>query len=111
MEAIRIHAKKEHSEVLPIMREDVQNALKEPRITMPYYTKYEWVTVMGMRVQQLKEGAKPLISLDGLVTSSPQFEYRVAEQEIVEQKLPFIIQRQVNNTSEYWSCSELSVIW
>ena len=47
-----------------------------------------------------------------MLTSDPQFVWKLAEKEIHEQKLPFIIHRRLpSGVSEYWSTTELSVIW
>ncbi len=87
-------------------------SFKNPRITMPYFTKYEYTTLMGTRAQQLADGAKPLISLDGILTSSPRFVWDVADREIKEKKLPFIVHRRFpTGASEYWSATELNIIW
>jgi DNA-directed RNA polymerase subunit K/omega len=64
------------------------------------------------RAQQIAEGAKPLVSLDGMFTSHPEFCWKVAEKEVFEKKLPFIIHRRMpDGVSEYWSAQELSVMW
>jgi hypothetical protein len=40
------------------------------------------------------------------------FVWKVAEKEIHEKRLPFIIHRRLpDGRSEYWSAMELSVIW
>jgi DNA-directed RNA polymerase subunit K/omega len=112
MEQVRINSKILHPEVQSITRESVQEALKQEKVTLPYYTKYEQVTLIGTRAQQLAEGAKPLVSLDGMLTSDPRFVWNVAEKEVFEQKLPFIIHRRLpNGRSEYWSAQELSILW
>lgn len=113
MESVRFESRVLHPEVLPVTREAVKENLEgNTRITLPYFTKYEWTALVGTRAQQLAEGAKPLISLDGVVTSSPQFVWQVAEREILERKLPYIIHRQfANGISEYWSVTELSKVW
>jgi hypothetical protein len=47
-----------------------------------------------------------------LRTDDPQFIWKLAKKEILEQKLPFIIHRRLpNGQSEYWSTMELSIIW
>jgi hypothetical protein len=47
-----------------------------------------------------------------MFTSDPLFVWKVAEKEIYEKKLPFIIHRRLpDGHSEYWSAMELSVIW
>jgi len=112
MEQVRFDSKVLHPEVEPVTREDVQEALKVAKTTLPHFTKYEYVTLIGMRAQQLAEGAKPLVSIDGLLTSDPKFVWNVAEKEIFERKLPFIIHRRLpDGTSEYWNTQELSVMW
>jgi DNA-directed RNA polymerase subunit K/omega len=102
----------EHPEVNPVFREDVARQVKEPRITTAYYTKYEYTALLAMRAQQIAEGAKPLVTLDGLKTSDPMFVWNVAKREIEQQVLPFIVRRQLpGGTSEFWSVSELEMNW
>jgi DNA-directed RNA polymerase I, II, and III subunit RPABC2 len=112
MEELRQSSKLLHPEVISVTRDDVIESQKTQRTTMPYYSKYEYTTLLGTRAQQLAEGAKPLSSLEGMVTSDPRFVWNLAQKEILEQKLPFIIHRRLpNGVSEYWSAMELSVIW
>ncbi len=102
----------EHSEVNPVFREEVVERRKEPRKTFGYYTKYEYTALLAMRAQQIAEGAKPLVSLEGLKTSDPMFVWNVAKREIEQQKLPFIVRRQLpDGASEFWSVSELEMNW
>jgi DNA-directed RNA polymerase I, II, and III subunit RPABC2 len=112
MEKLRYDSKLLHPEVQSISRSQITEALKNPKITLPYYSKYEYVTLVGTRAQQLAEGARPLISLDGMITSDSTFVWKVAEKEILEKRLPFIIHRRIpNGQSEYWSASDLTVMW
>jgi len=112
MEELRIKSRLLHPEVQAVSRDEVTEALKNNRVMDPYYTKYEYVALLGTRIQQLSEGAAPLVSIDGMVTSDPRFLENVAKKEINEKKLPFIIHRRVpNGQSEYWSTTELSVMW
>jgi DNA-directed RNA polymerase subunit K/omega len=109
MDDLRIQSKILHPEVQAISRETV-----DPRThtTMPYYTKYEYTTLVGLRAQQLADGAKPLVSLSGMDKSSPQFVTKLAQKEIHEQVLPFIVHRRLpNGVSEYWSAKGLRVMW
>ena len=102
----------DHPEVQPIFRKDVAENIKQSRITREYFTKYEYTSLLATRAQQLAEGAKPLVSLEGLKTSDPLFVWNVAKKEIEQRKLPFLIRRQLpNGTSEYWSAQELEVMW
>lgn len=112
MEDVRFESKVIHPEVQPVTREAIAESLNSARKTREYYTKYEYTTLVGIRAQQIAEGARPLVSLEGIVTSSPRFVWDVAEREITEKKLPFIIHRQFpNGESEYWSATELSILW
>lgn len=109
MDQLRFSSKLIHPEVQPVARDAVDTT---NRITLPFYSKYEYTTLLGIRAQQIADGAKPLVSLEGLQTSHPQFVWKLAEKEIQERKLPFIVHRRLpNGTSEYWSATELSVIW
>lgn len=112
MDEVRYNSKIIHPEVQAVTRESVSDSLKNERITLPYYSKYEYVTLVGTRAQQLAEGSKPLVALDGMLTSDSRFVWNLAEKEILEKKLPFIIHRRLpDGTSEYWSATELSVMW
>jgi DNA-directed RNA polymerase subunit K/omega len=111
MDELRFNSRILHPEVQPIQREKVNEALKTDRITDPYYTKYEYTCLKGTRAQQIADGARPLISLDGMLTSDPLFVWNVAEREIAEGVLPFIIHRRLpSGISEYWSATELKII-
>jgi DNA-directed RNA polymerase I, II, and III subunit RPABC2 len=112
MEELRESSKLLHPEVLSVTRQSVEESQKGKRVTLPYYSKYEYTALLGTRAQQLAEGAKPLVSLEGLIASAPDFPVNLAKKEILEQKLPFIIHRRLpNGISEYWSTMELSIIW
>ena len=102
----------QHPEVQPVFRNEVMDAIKQPRITREYFTKYEYTTLLATRAEQVAQGAKPLVSLEGLKTSDPMFVWNVAKREVEQQKLPFMVRRQLpNGTSEYWSAQELEMMW
>jgi DNA-directed RNA polymerase I, II, and III subunit RPABC2 len=112
MEQVRFDSRILHPEVQSVTREEIMESFKNPRLTLPYFTKYEFTALMGTRAQQIADGAKPLVSLDNILTSSPRFVWDVAEREINEKKLPFIVHRRFpNGNSEYWSATELNIIW
>jgi DNA-directed RNA polymerase I, II, and III subunit RPABC2 len=101
-----------HPEVKPVFRKDVNESPKDTRITREFYTKYEYVALLSMRAQQLAEGARPLVGIDGLKTSDPMFVWNVAKREIEQRKLPFIVRRQMpDQTSEFWSVQEMETMW
>ena len=102
----------QHPEVKPVFRQEVVEAVKQPRVTREFYTKYEYTALLATRAQQLAEGAKPLVNLDGLKQADPMFVWSVAKREIEQRKLPFLVRRQLpNGTSEYWSTQELEIMW
>lgn len=102
----------QHPEVKPVARAEVVEAIKQPRVTREYFTKYEYTTLLATRAEQIAQGAKPLVSLEGLKTSDPMFVWNVAKREIEQRKLPFLIRRQMpNGTAEYWSAQEMEVGW
>jgi|UniRef100_A0A6C0AI93 DNA-directed RNA polymerase subunit K/omega len=112
MDELRFESRILHPEVQSIQREKVQESLKEARTTDAQYTKYEYTCLVGTRAQQIADGARPLISLDGIVTSDPLFVWTVAEREIAQGVLPFIIHRRLpSGVSEYWSAMELKIVW
>lgn len=111
MEDVRFSSRLIHPEVQSISREEIAETIPT-RTTLPYFTKYEFVTLVGIRAQQIDHGAKPLVALDGFVLSSPRLVWDIAEKEVLEKKLPFIIHRQFpGGKSEYWSATELSTFW
>jgi DNA-directed RNA polymerase I, II, and III subunit RPABC2 len=112
MEELRFESRILHPEVQSVQREKVAETLKTERVTEPYYTKYEYTCLVATRAQQIADGARPLISLDGMLTSDPRFVWNVAEREVREGVLPFIIHRRLpSGISEYWSAMELKIIW
>lgn len=112
MNQVRFTSRIIHPEVHSVTREEIAEGLKNPRTTLPYFTKYEQTALIGTRALQIAEGAKPVVSLDGILTSSPHFVWEVAEKEVHAKKLPFIIHRRfINGISEYWSATELNIIW
>ena len=102
----------EHPEVNPVFRKDIAEEVKKPRITREYFTKYEYTALVALRAQQLADGAKPLVGLEGLKPGDPMFVWHVAKREVEQRKLPFIIRRQLpDSTAEFWSVQELEIMW
>ena len=82
------------------------------RITQPYFTKYEYTTLLACRAQQLAEGATPVVPLTDFNTADPRFVWKVAEREILDRKLPYLVRRQLpDGTTEFWSVAELELAW
>lgn len=83
-----------------------QQTLGAEKKTLPILTKYEKTRIIGLRAQQIARGA-PLYIEKGL-ESSP---IRLAERELKEGKLPYIIRRRLpDDTFEDWKVSELMIM-
>jgi DNA-directed RNA polymerase subunit K/omega len=99
-----------YSEVLTlskIVRDDEGNIIDRFHKTNPILSKYEKTKILGLRTKQLNEGAPPLIKLSENIIDS----YLIAEMELKEKKIPFIIQRPLSNgTSEYWALEDLEIL-
>ena len=75
--------------------------------TIPYLTKYEKARVLGQRAKQIETGAKPLVKVPENIVDS----YIIAELELREKKIPFIIRRPVpGGGCEYWNIKDLEQI-
>ena len=74
------------------------------RITSSFMTKYEKARVLGTRALQISKNAPLMIQPAG--ESDP---YKLAERELNERKIPFIIRRYLpDGTYEDWKLSELT---
>lgn len=75
--------------------------------TIPFLTKYERARILGQRAKQINSGATPFVKVPENVIDG----YIIAELELKEKKIPFIIRRPLpNGGSEYWSLMDLEDI-
>ena len=75
--------------------------------TIPYLTKYEKARVLGQRAKQINSGASVFVKVPEKVIDG----YLIAELELQEKRVPFIIRRPLpNGGSEYWSIKDLENI-
>ena len=75
--------------------------------TIPYLTKYEKARILGQRAKQINAGATPFVKVPENVIDG----YIIAEIELKEKRIPFIIRRPLpNGGSEYWSIKDLEDI-
>ena len=65
----------------------------ESHVTYPILTKYEKTRILGLRITQLNEGARPLIETQNEILDN----HIIAERELREKVLPFIIMRPLPN--------------
>jgi DNA-directed RNA polymerase I, II, and III subunit RPABC2 len=75
--------------------------------TIPYITKYERARILGQRAKQINAGSPAFIKVPESVIDG----YLIAELELKEKRIPFIIRRPLpNGGSEYWSLKDLEDI-
>jgi DNA-directed RNA polymerase I, II, and III subunit RPABC2 len=87
---------------------DSNNIIIDPfHKTIPFLTKYERARVLGQRAKQIESGAKPFVK----VTENIIDGYLIAEIELKEKKIPFIIRRPLpSGACEYWNLRDLELI-
>jgi len=87
---------------------DENNIIIDPlHKTLPYLTKYEKARVLGQRAKQIETGAKPLVKVSENIIDG----YIIAELELREKKIPFIIKRPIpGGAFEYWHLRDLENI-
>ena len=86
-----------------IFRKNYDN-LKKNNITSVYLNKYEITKILSKRCEQLENGSTPLISNYEIYNNV----YDIANQELKEKKIPFILKRFINNKYEYWKLNDLN---
>ena len=93
---------------LSVVIRNSDNIIVDPlHRTIPYLTKYERARILGQRAKQIETGAKPLVKIPENIVDS----YIIAELELREKKIPFIIRRPIpGGACEYWNLRDLEVI-
>jgi DNA-directed RNA polymerase subunit K/omega len=101
------HNSDEVAKLAKVIR-DENNIIIDPlHKTLPYLTKYEKARVLGQRAKQIETGAKPLVKVPDNIIDS----YVIAELELREKKIPFIIKRPIpGGAFEYWYMRDLEII-
>jgi len=101
------HNSDEVSKLSRVIR-DENNIIIDPlHRTIPYLTKYEKARVLGQRAKQIETGSKPFVKLPENIIDS----YVIAELELREKKIPFIIKRPIpGGAFEYWNLKDLEII-
>ncbi len=75
--------------------------------TIPYLTKYERARILGQRAKQIETGSKPFVKVPENVIDG----YIIAELELREKKIPFIIKRPIpGGAFEYWHVKDLEML-
>jgi len=93
---------------LSIVERDVDGNIRDMNhTTYPILSKYEKARIIGIRVNQLNQGVDPFIEIRNLNLDK----HIIAEEELKQKKLPFIIKRPIpNGHFEYWSVKDLEMI-
>jgi DNA-directed RNA polymerase I, II, and III subunit RPABC2 len=90
-----------------IIKDNKGNIIDPFHKTIPILTKYEKTRILGQRAKQINHGAKPFVIYDKSIIDG----YLIAQQELQEKKIPFIIRRPIpGGGSEYWKVKDLELI-
>ena len=91
-----------------VIRDENNQIIDDLHRTLPYLTKYEKTRILGVRTKQINEGAPIFVEADASIIDG----YIIAEKELMERKIPFIIRRPIpNGGSEYWKVSDLEILY
>ena len=102
-----IHNYDEITKLATVVRDSTNIIIDPLHKTIPYLTKYERARILGQRAKQIETGARPLVKLPENVIDS----YVIAELELQQKRIPFIIRRPIPNGScEYWNLKDLEMI-
>ena len=79
--------------------------LKKNNTTPPIMTLFEKTKIIGLRSQQIANGAPILVEIDKYIDNIID----IAEYELKQKKTPYILKRKVNDTYEYWKIEDLII--
>jgi len=90
-----------------VVRNEIGIIIDKLHRTIPYLTKYEKARILGQRAKQINSGAYPFVKVPENVIDG----YIIAEMELKQKRIPFIIRRPLpNRGSEYWKLQDLEDI-
>ena len=93
--------------MIKVIRDRDGIIIDELHKTIPYLTKYEKARILGQRAKQINSGSPSFVKVPENVIDG----YIIAELELKEKRIPFIIRRPLpNGGSEYWSIKDLEDI-
>ena len=108
----------EHPEIISHNNHEIQGLSKITRNkegiitdklhkTLPFLTKYERTKILGVRAKEINEGCDVFVDVPNNIIDG----YSIAEMELKEKKIPFIIRRPLpNGRCEYWKVKDLEQI-
>ncbi len=90
-----------------VIRDKDNNIIDDLHKTIPILSRYEKAAVLGTRTKQLNNGNNPYIQINSIILDN----YLIAESELKQKKLPFIIKRPIPNGGfEYWHIEDLELL-
>ena len=99
-----------HDEMLKLsqLKRNDKGFIQDPlHKTTPILSKYEYANIVGIRAKQLADGSSPLTEIPEELIDN----YIVAEIELKQKVLPFIVKRPLGHGGcEYWKLSDLEIL-
>ena len=90
-----------------VVRDKNNIIIDELHKTIPYITKYERARILGQRAKQINAGATTFVKVQENMIDG----YSIAELELQQKRIPFIIRRPLpNGGSEFWCVKDLEDI-
>ena len=95
------------SEIFETTEDFIKNydELKKSYRTSNILTKYEKTKILSERCQQLNNG-----SISYIKDIQSDNIYEIANEELKNKLIPFIIKRPISNTFEYWKLEDLHIL-
>jgi DNA-directed RNA polymerase I, II, and III subunit RPABC2 len=102
-----IHNYDEIITLTKVVRDKNNNIIDDLHKTLPYLTKYEKARILGQRAKQINSKATVFVKVPDNIIDG----YLIAELELKEKRIPFIIRRPLPcGGCEYWSLKDLEII-
>ena len=90
-----------------VVRNSDGDVIDKLHVTQSWISKYEYTRIIGQRTKQLNNGVKPFIDVPPNIVDNGI----IADMELKQKKLPFIIRRPLpNGGSEFWKLKDLEII-
>ena len=102
------HNEEEIKALSTVIRDKNNNVIDNLHKTVPILSKYEKSRILGIRASQINNGAQILVK----PKIKPFDGYLIAQQELEERKIPFIIKRPLpmGGGCEYWKLNDLEIV-
>ena len=102
------HKNEEIEALSKVVKNDLDVIVDPFHKTVPFLTKFEKARILGERAKQINAGGKSFVNVDASVIDG----YLIAEKELEEKKIPFIIKRPLTNGGcEYWKIEDLEILY